>query len=143
MKVLNIKVSHEDFIPTVGTAGSAGYDLCLANDVRIPVGGFVKVGTGVSIALEEGYKASILSRSSTGRKALVLTNQEGLIDSDYRGEIFLEIRNIGREMFLGYRGDKLFQMVIEEYVKPVLNVVKDLDETDRGSGGFGSTDLKL
>lgn len=144
MKILNIKVSHKDLIPTTGTEGSAGYDLYIANDVRIRPGAMVKVGTGVSLELDPGYKASIIPRSSTGSLNIELANTQGLIDSDYRGELFLQIRNIGRETFPGYREDSFFQMVIEEYVKPVFNIVDELGDTDRGDKGFGSTkDLEL
>ena len=71
---------------------------------------------------------------------MVLTNTVGIIDSDYTGEIMCNIQNVGKGTFLGYAGDKLFQLILIPYSMPKVLYVKELDKTDRGDGGFGSTD---
>lgn len=127
--------------PEVGTPFSAGYDLKLASDIIVPAGGAVKVGTGVKVEIPRNFAGFIIPRSSTGNKGLALLNTVGVIDSDYQGEIFLPIHNKGRETFLGYRGDKLFQLVIVPILVCNVEYVDSFDsKTERGEDGFGSTD---
>ena len=123
-----------------GTSDSAGLDLELANDIVIAPGATETINTGISVAIPKGYFGLVVPRSSTGRKNLVLTNTVGIIDADYRGNLMCNIKNIGNTTFIGYRGDKLFQLVILPYatMRPVY--VDELETTERGSGGFGSTD---
>jgi dUTP pyrophosphatase len=134
----------KDLRPTLGTEGSAGYDLKLSMDISIGVGRSTLVGTGVRIELPKDIAGFIVPRSSTGKKGLSLTNTVGLIDSDYQGEILLNIYNQGNETFLGYKYDTLFQLVLVPVVTPTLIYVKEFEETTkRGEGGFGSTDILL
>ncbi len=141
--MLKMIVSSEDLKPLVGTPGSAGYDLRIALDVRIPVGQSVLVGTGVKVEIPEGYTGFVTPRSSTGKKGLSLTNTVAIIDSDYQGEILLDILNSGRQTFLGYRGDRLFQLVIvPTFTDKILYVDTFETKTKRSEGGFGSTGEK-
>ena len=138
--MLKVICADEKLRPELGTAGSAGFDLRLASDVHINIGRSQKVGTGVKVEIPKGYVGIVAPRSSTGGKGLVLTNTIGWIDSDYQGEIFLSIKNVGTEAFLGYKYDKLFQLVIVPILTPKLVFVKEFDTiTDRGERGFGST----
>jgi dUTP pyrophosphatase len=138
--MLKMIVSDESLKPEIGTEGSAGYDLKIANDVHIYVGKSILVGTGVKVEIPKGYVGLIVPRSSTGKKGLSLTNTVGVIDSDYQGEIKLNILNKGMETFLGYRGDRLFQLVIVPCLVEKIVYVKEFKlTTERAEGGFGST----
>ncbi len=139
--MLKIICADEKLKPTLATIGSAGYDLKLALDVNIPRGGTVKVGTGVRMEIPAGFMGLVVPRSSTGKKGLELANTIGVIDSDYQGEILLNIRNVGNNTFLGYKYDCLFQLIITPIRVEKMVFVQDFDnKTDRGDGGFGSTD---
>jgi len=141
--MLKMIVSAPELKPTIGTEGSAGYDLRISSDVRVGCGTSVLVGTGVKVEIPKGFAGFIVPRSSTGKKGLRLTNTVGVIDSDYQGEIFLPIYNGGVETFLGYRGDRLFQLVVVPVaVDKVIYVNKFNTVTDRAEGGFGSTGEK-
>lgn len=141
--MLKMIVTHEDLKPVIGTEGSAGYDLKLSTDTLIPVGKKLKVGTGVKVEIPAGFVGIVVPRSSTGKKGIELTNTVGIIDSDYQGEIFLELFNKGSEPFLAFRGDRVVQLVIVPcFNKKIMYVDKFNKETSRGSGGFGSTGEK-
>lgn len=130
-----------------GTAQSAGYDLAFAYDFSIAPGAELMVGSGIKVKIPEGFFGMIVPRSSTGsafkpEKSLQLVNTVGIIDSDYRGEIKFNLRNVGKTTFLGYAGDRLFQLILVPYSKLEIELVESLDNTERGDGGFGSTDTK-
>jgi len=137
--VLNIVVSEENLVPTRGTEGSAGYDLYLAYDSIVYAGSTQMVGTGVKVKIPAGFMGVVTPRSSTGKRGLSLSNTVGIIDSDYTGEIMLDIKNSNRERVILYKYDKLFQLMIVPVATIELSVVASLEETERGSGGFGST----
>jgi dUTP pyrophosphatase len=138
MNTIKMIVNDEMLRPVVGTVGSAGYDLKLALDVVIKPGGMQKVGTGVRIEIPEGYVGLVVPRSScTG---VILENIVGVIDSDYQGEISMKLLNTSRRTYLGYKGDRVMQLVIVPcfMAKPIY--VKEFDKkTDRGEKGYGST----
>lgn len=143
MKKLKIKKIRQNAkIPERQTEGSVGYDIsaCLDGEVEIPPGETRMVGSGLSIALERGYAAFIYARSGMAVKHGVYpANCVGVIDSDYRGEIIVGLRNASKEAFTVKDGDRIAQMVITECTLPELIVSETLDETERGAGGFGST----
>lgn len=130
--------------PKRGSAMSAGYDLASASRdaiVCVP-GDRVVVPTGIKIALPAGYEGQVRSRSGLAAKhGIMVLNSPGTIDADYRGEIKVILQNFGTAPFPINRGDRIAQLVIarHERVEFIENV---LDETDRGSGGFGSTGTK-
>ncbi len=98
------------------------------------------IPTGLAIALPEGFEAQIRPRSGLAVKfGITVLNSPGTIDSDYRGEIRVPLINHGREPFLIERGDRIAQMVIAPVVQVGWSLVGSLDETDRGTQGFGST----
>lgn len=132
-------------IPTCGTNGSAGYDLYanLGNydECRIEPGQTYKVHTGIAVAIPDGYFGAIFARSGLAtKKGLRPANCVGVVDSDYRGELIVALHNDTDEAQCIYNGDRVAQLVILPYSKADFIVVDDLDETMRGSGGFGSTD---
>jgi dUTP pyrophosphatase len=98
------------------------------------------VPTGIKIALPEGFEAQVRPRSGLAIKhGISMVNTPGTIDSDYRGEIKVILINLGQDVVRFERGDRVAQLVIAPVTKAVWNLVDHLDQTDRGSGGFGST----
>lgn len=140
---MKIICKDKELIPRKGTVESAGYDLMISHDIRVPVGEYVTVGTGVQVELPEGFAGMVIPRSSTGKKMLSLLNTIGVIDGDYQGEIILNIKNEGKETYLGYKYDALFQLVIVPVATVNVTVVDDFNKvTSRGKDGFGSTNIK-
>jgi len=131
-------------LPRYETAGSAGMDLraAVAGDdpVTLQPGQWRLIPTGLSIALPEGFEAQIRPRSGlAARHAISCVNTPGTVDSDYRGEIKVNLINHGPEPFTVQRGERIAQMIIAPVIQAVWEEVDDLGETDRGAGGFGST----
>jgi dUTP pyrophosphatase len=137
---MKIKALHPNFImPTKGTAQAGAIDLYM------PEAGIAShvsqvFGLGFAAAVPEGFVALLLPRSSTGAKfGLELTNTCGVIDSDYRGEWMAALRTKHAASFRWEAGDRLLQALIVPVSSVELALVDDLDETERGEGGFGST----
>lgn len=132
-------------LPQRQTAGSAGYDLsaCIEQPCTIPPGGVALIPTGVAIELPGSYLAGLVfGRSGLGVKhGIVPANGVGVIDSDYRGEISVGLRNQSAQPFTVQPGDRVAQLVLIPVYTPVLRQVEALGETQRGAGGFGSTKL--
>ncbi len=131
-------------LPAYETGGSAGMDLRAAVPEAAPVtlepGARALVPTGLKIALEPGFEAQVRPRSGLALKhGLTCLNSPGTIDSDYRGEVGVILINHGQESFVIRRGERIAQMVIASYAQAVVTEVEALDETARGTGGFGST----
>jgi len=129
-------------LPVQATTGSAGYDVsaCLDSDITIEPGETVAIATGFAIALELGWAAFIYARSGLGIKhGIIPANCVGVIDSDYRGEIIVGLKNTSGLPFTVRHGDRIAQMVITKYSLPTPISVESLPETGRGDGGFGST----
>lgn len=144
MSVLKIKKLKDNAkIPYRATPGSAGMDLyaCIDEAVTIEPGERAMIPTGIAIALESpAYCAFLYARSGLAVKyGIAPANCVGVIDSDYRGEVCAVLQNYSREPFTVLNGERIAQLVIAPVELPVIEVVDDLDETDRGAGGFGST----
>jgi len=143
MKQLKVMLLRQNArMPACKTPGSAGYDVaaCLDEAVDIGPGETRMVGSGFSIALEQGYAAFIYARSGLGIKhGIIPANCVGVIDSDFRGEVMVGLRNTSDKSFRVNDGDRIAQMVIVRCELPELHLCGELDETLRGSGGFGST----
>jgi dUTP pyrophosphatase len=128
-------------LPTFGSAGSAGLDLAAAvtEPTTIAKGAVALIPTGWAVAVPAGFEGQVRPRSGLAlRKGLTVINSPGTIDSDYRGEIGLAMINLGPEPVIVNRGDRLAQLVIAR-VERLVARIGELDETDRGEGGFGST----
>lgn len=144
MEVLKIKKVRENGkVPQRATSGSAGLDLCAATDcpITLKCGETAVIPTGIAIALpSENYGAFVFARSGLAVKhGIGLLNSVGVIDSDYRGEIMVGVINQIEEEYTIQPGERIAQLVVMPVsVMPAAEVDK-LDETDRGSGGFGST----
>lgn len=129
-------------VPTNGSEKSAGLDLyaCLENFAEISAGETVKIGTGVAVAIPDGYFGAIFARSGLATKSgLRPANCVGVVDSDYRGEIIVALHNDSSTAKTVYNGDRIAQLVVMPYLPIDLYEVEELDETERGTGGFGST----
>lgn len=128
-------------LPSYAHEGDAGLDLFSAEDVLIEPGQRALVGTGIAIAIPEGYAGFVQPRSGLAiRHGLSLVNSPGLIDSHYRGEIKVIAINLDPSTPVSInRGDKLAQLVIQPVARVELAEVSELTSTARGEGGFGST----
>lgn len=138
-------ISDSGIYPEYETEGSAGMDIRAYIDepVIIKPGERKLIPTGLRIQLPAGYEAQIRARSGLAIKnGITLINAIGTIDSDYRGEIKVGLVNLSDEDHVIENGDRIAQMVIAEYKRAVLEPAEDLEETERGSGGFGHTGTK-
>lgn len=127
-------------LPRYETSGSAGMDLRAAEALTLAPMARAAVSTGFAIAVPDGYEAQVRPRSGLSlKRGLTVANAPGTIDSDYRGEVKVILINLGKEDFVIERGMRVAQMVIAPVKQVDICVVDTLDETDRGSGGFGST----
>lgn len=139
VKIIN-QSKHD--LPAYETIGSAGMDLRANIKEVITLQPFERlaVPTGLFIELPQGFEAQIRPRSGLSLKTgLSIPNSPGTIDSDYRGEIKVIVANLSNEVVEIKDGDRIAQMVIAKYERAEWNVVTNLDETERGVGGFGST----
>ena len=136
---------HADLpLPEYMSVGSAGMDLraAVAGQVTIKPGGFELIPTGICLQLPPGYEGQVRPRSGlAARNGITVLNTPGTIDSDYRGEIRVILINLGKEPFVVNRGDRIAQLVVCKYERVILEPAQHLDDSDRGSGGFGHTGI--
>lgn len=146
MKIQFKKLDNRAIIPEYKTLGSAGFDLNVLLDAEeyILKKGEIKLfKTGLAMSLPDGYEAQIRSRSGLSLKnGVIVLNSPGTVDSDYRGEIGIVLMNCGNEDYKVEHLSRIAQMVIAKYEKADIEVVEELDNTERGEGGFGSTGTK-
>lgn len=127
-------------LPAYATDGAAGMDVVAAENLTLSPGARHAVATGFAMAIPLGYEVQVRPRSGLALKyGITCLNTPGTIDSDYRGEVKVILANLGSEPFEIKRGDRIAQLVPAPVQKATLNEVASLDETARGSGGFGST----
>ncbi len=126
--------------PAYATSGAAGMDVVAAEDLHLAPGARHAVATGFAIAIPDGYEVQVRPRSGLALKhGITCLNTPGTIDSDYRGEVKVILANLGSEPFEIRRGDRIAQLVPAPVQRAELLEVSTLDDTTRGSGGFGST----
>jgi dUTP pyrophosphatase len=128
-------------LPAYAHPGDAGADLCAAADVVLPPGGRATVGTGIAIAVPDGYAAFVHPRSGlAARHGITLVNAPGTVDAGYRGEVRVVLLNTDpAEPFTVRRGDRIAQLVVQPVTRVRFVDVAELPATPRGEGGFGST----
>lgn len=143
VKALSPKIGKEIPAPFYASAGAAAMDLhaCIEEAVVIPAGTRKLIPTGLAIALPSAdYVALIFARSGLGVKhGIAPANCVGVIDSDYRGELMVGLQNSGDSDFTIQPADRIAQLMITPVVQASISMVEELDETQRGAGGFGST----
>ena len=138
------KLKENAVIPKKAFPYDAGWDLysCLDTDsVEIPAGKTVLIGTGLAMAVPNGYFGGIFARSGLSTKqGLRPANCVGVLDSSYRNEVMVPLYNDSNEVRIVKNGDRIAQLIILPVYDTDMEVVEELNETDRGMGGFGSTD---
>ena len=145
MKVNIKKLNENATIPTYGSEFSAGADLyaCLDEDIIIAPGDTYLVPTGLSAEIPEGYAGLIYARSGlASKKGLAPANKVGVVDADYRGQIFVALFNHSKLEQTVSHGERIAQLVIAPFLKAEFNETDKLSDTVRGEGGFGSTGSK-
>ena len=136
------RLPHGDALPlpAYATAGAAGMDVVAAEDVTLDPGARAAVATGFALAIPVGYEVQVRPRSGLAlRHGVTCLNTPGTIDADYRGEVKVILINLGEAPFPIARGERIAQLVPAPVQRATLAIVDALDDTDRGSGGFGST----
>ncbi len=137
------KLHPNAVIPQRATPGSAGMDLvaCIEEPVLLPAGGRAMIPTGLAMAIPTaGWVGLVYARSGLAvRHGITLSNSVGVIDSDYRGEIRVGLCNLGQEPYTIQPGERIAQLVISPVLLPPVEEADELDNTERGTGGFGST----
>lgn len=136
--VLKCMRMHKDAaLPRRGTPGAAGYDLSAVEATTVPPRGRAQVRTGLAIAVPLGHYGRVAPRSSMARQGLDVG--AGVLDADYRGEVGVMLFNHGDDAYIVEAGARIAQLLIEKIAHPEPEWADALDDTERGSGGFGST----
>mgnify|MGYP002212602478 FL=1 len=142
-KVKLMKIKENAIIPARATKGSAGLDLyaCIEEPINLNAGESVLIPTGIAVELPNNEMAAfIFARSGLATKyGISLSNGVGVVDSDYRGEICVGLRNFGKENYAIEKNERIAQMVIMPVISAIFSECEALNKTDRGNGGFGST----
>ena len=144
-KILIKKNSKAVKTPMYETQGSSGMDIAafLDGEIKIEPGEKALVPTGFSLSIPKGFEIQIRPRSGlAAKKGISVLNTPGTIDSDYRGEIKVILINLGEKSFIVEKGLRIAQMILCPVVKAKLKEVESLEDTKRGSGGFGSTGVR-
>jgi dUTP pyrophosphatase len=127
-------------LPSYATEGAAGLDVVAAESLTLAPGQRHAVATGFAIAIPAGYEVQVRPRSGLAIKhGITCLNTPGTIDSDYRGEVKVILANLGQEVFAVRRGERIAQLVPAPVLRASFEVVAQLSDSERGSGGFGST----
>lgn len=134
---IKVKLDEGAFAPESAHTADAGYDLRTPIDFAIGGGGSAKIDTGVHIAIPEGYVGFLKSKSGLNVNHNLIG--EGVIDSGYTGSIVVKLYNLGNIARFFERGDKIIQLVLLPIIKPDVEIVDSLEDTERGDNGFGST----
>jgi dUTP pyrophosphatase len=138
--LINCTVEDGVEIPKIATEGSAGIDLASKYTTEIYPGDVTRIATGVCMEIPEGFVGLVFARSSLYQKTgCILTNSVGVIDSDYRGEILISLKNESDYPAKIIKGEKLVQIVFVPFAKAQLQKISSLSQTTRSTGGFGST----
>lgn len=144
MEIKIINRGHQP-LPQYATSQSAGMDLRANLDKPITLKPLERtiIKTGLFMALPEGYEAQVRPRSGLALKhGITVLNSPGTIDADYRGEIGVLLINLGQEDFVINDGERIAQMVIARHEQATFTIVEELDDTERGAGGYGHTGVK-
>tara|TARA_B100000575_G_C23040462_1_gene598843 strand:+ start:447 stop:887 length:441 start_codon:yes stop_codon:yes gene_type:complete len=144
-EILIKRLSKNVPLPKYETSGSSGMDVTanIQNCIKIEPGKISVIPTGISLSIPKDFEIQIRPRSGlAAKKQISVLNTPGTVDSDYRGEIKVILINLSKDAFIVNKGDRIAQMVLCPITKAKLREVNNLEETIRGSGGFGSTGTK-
>lgn len=137
-KVIFKKIHEDARIPERQHPGDSGYDVFSAEEVKLEAGEIDTVSAGVKMKMPEGLEAQVRPRSGLSLSGITVMNTPGTIDSGYRGEVKVILGNLGDEEFKIDKGERIAQMIFARVEHPEISE-GEVDETDRGEGGFGST----
>jgi len=138
--IANLKRLHASAQkPQRQTSGAAGYDLHSVEDCVLKPGEVRAIGTGIALTLVSGTAALVCPRSGLASRGITVANSPGVIDPDYRGEIKVLLQNLSGEDYTVRQGDRIAQLLFIVPYQPWMIEVEELDTTERGTGGFGST----
>jgi len=140
MKIKIKKINSEARVPIFAMEGDAGMDLYSTNDLNILPAEIVICETGIAMAIPSGYVGLIWDKSGIAFKGGIKT-MGGVIDSSYRGEIKIILKNLSNHEYIIKKGDKIAQILIQKIEVPIIEEVTELDNTKRGQEGFGSTGI--
>ena len=144
LKIKVVNTGHQQ-LPAYATSQSAGMDLRANIDESVVLEPFERrlIPTGLHIALPVGFEAQIRPRSGLALKhGVTVLNSPGTVDADYRGEVMVLLINLSQEEFVINDGERIAQMVIARHEQGIMEIVDELDETERGTGGYGHTGVK-
>lgn len=144
VNILRLPHAHDLPLPAYATEGSAGMDLIAAidGDIALQPGKYFIVPTGIAIELPPGFEAQVRPRSGlAARHGVTLLNAPGTVDSDYRGEVRVNLINLGAAPFTISRGMRIAQMIVARHERVEWTERAELSDTVRGAGGHGSTGL--
>lgn len=140
VRIKRLPHGHGLDLPKYATDGAAGMDVVAAEALILRPGMRHAVGTGFAVAIPTGYEIQVRPRSGLALKhGITVPNTPGTVDSDYRGEVKVILLNHGEDNFTIDRGDRIAQLIVSPVTLAAWQEVEELDETDRGAGGFGST----
>ena len=138
MSSFQVKLNYEDAqAPTRGSDEAAGYDLYSYENQTITPNKIKLIDTGISIRVPEGTYGRIAPRSSVSKKGILIN--AGVIDRDYRGPVKVMVHNLSNNDYVINKNDRIAQLILEQIKTPPVELVEELDDTERGEGGFGST----
>lgn len=138
MDCFKVKLNYEDAKPpTRGSNEAAGYDLYSHESETVVPKQIKLIDTGISIKVPEGTYGRIAPRSSVSKRGILIN--AGVIDRDYRGPVKIMIHNLSNNDYIINKNDRIAQLILEQIKTPPVELVEELDNTDRGEGGFGST----
>lgn len=141
MRMNYVKIYFDSVAPHRATPGSAGFDLSAYDTAQIKPQSRALIGVGIKLKIPDGHVGLIKARSGLAfRKGIVVG--AGILDSDYTGEVKVLLFNLSEEMFVVSKGDKIAQLLIQAVAYPELKRVSQLENTERGEGGFGSTGIQ-
>lgn len=144
LKIKVVNTGHQQ-LPAYATSQSAGMDLRANIDESVVLEPFERrlIPTGLHIALPVGFEAQIRPRSGLALKhGVTVLNSPGTVDADYRGEVMVLLINLSQQEFVINDGERIAQMVIARHEQGIMELVDELDETERGTGGYGHTGVK-
>ncbi len=140
MEQMKVKLVNEYAqLPTRGSKDAAGLDLYCPFHIKVPADSQKKIPLGIAVEIPKGHMGLLVPRSSMSKTPLRCANSVGIVDADYRGEISIVYENVSCSDYMIFRGDRIAQLIIVPITVVDVEEVQTLSETERGTGGYGST----
>ena len=137
---MKIRITRPDVqVPSYAKDGDAGFDLRAAEEIMMFDNAITAIPTGIHVSIPKGYTGLVVPRSGQAKRGLTVVNAPGIVDSGYTGEVLVLAHIVTGDAIIVAKGERIAQMVIVPYLDVEFEVVEELDATDRGDAGFGST----